>query len=123
MRITKLLPISRTALAWWAWQNRDLLVSWAGFGARAAAQVASGSRDDTTAEARLRMALTRHPVTRAAGGLRVEVHDGVAELSGTATREASDLAVRLAGDTRGVRRVRNHVRVENPLRWRRTSRR
>jgi osmotically-inducible protein OsmY len=111
MRITKLLPISRTAAAYWAWQNRDHLRSWAGFGARAAAQVASGSRDDTVAEGRLRVALARHPTTRRAGLLQVEVHDGVAELRGSATREAADLAVQLAGDTKGVRRVRDHVRV------------
>lgn len=123
MRITKLLPISRTAAVWWAWQNREQVKSWAGFGARAAAQVASGSRDDTTAEARLRLALTRDPITRTATGLHVEVHDGVAELRGSATREAIDLAVRMAGDTKGVRRVRDHVQVTHPARRRRLGRR
>jgi osmotically-inducible protein OsmY len=62
------------------------------------------------AEARLRARLTNDHRTRGAGGLRVDVSDGVATLSGVVTPEMHDAALEIATDTRGVRRVRDTLR-------------
>ena len=78
--------------------------------ARAAQQLAAGDRDDTLAEARLRAALTRDPDTRSAD-LKVDVHDGVARLSGTVDPSVAERAVELAERTTGVRRIRDDLKL------------
>ena len=113
--VRKLLPVSRIGIAMWAWRNRQPIVDWAGFSARAAQQLVSGERDDTLTEARLRASLTRDPDTRSAG-IGVQVRDGVARLSGTVDREVAERAFDLAESTAGVRRVRNELRVRNKRR-------
>ena len=110
-----LLPVSRAGIALWAWRNRQPIIEWAGFGARAAQQLASGDREDTLAEARLRAALTRDPSTRMAD-LKVAVQEGVARLSGIVDPPVAELAFQMAERTPGVRRVRNGLSVRGKRR-------
>src|SRR5688572_8362795 len=113
--VRKFLPISRAGLALWAWRNRQPIIEWAGFGARAAQQLVAGEKDDTLTEARLRASLTRSPDTRTAG-IDVKVEEGVARLSGTVDRWVAERAFEMAERTPGVRRVRNELRVRNKRR-------
>jgi osmotically-inducible protein OsmY len=99
------LPLSGSALALWAWNNRDDVIDWAAFGVRSAQGLVTGNTEDVAAEARLRMALHGDRRTRRAPGLEVFVHDGVAVLKGIVDPEVRDVAVRLAERTEGVRKV------------------
>ena len=104
-RLKSFLPLSGSALALWAWQNRDDVVDWAAFGVRAAQSLASGNTEDVKAEARLRMALEKDRRTRRAPGLDVMVRDGVAILKGIVSPEVHDLAVKIAERSEGIRKV------------------
>jgi hypothetical protein len=104
-RIRNLTRLSGPALAWWAWRHRDEVIDWADFGARSTRKLLSGDRRDPVLEARLRAALATDPRTRHASGLRVRVHDGVAELRGAVTPEVRDVALAIAQRTNGVTRV------------------
>jgi osmotically-inducible protein OsmY len=107
-----LLPMSRAGMALWAWQNRDHVRNWAGFGARAVRQVGQGNRADTLAEARLRATLTTDRRTRpAAPRLAVEVQHGVAILRGRVPADVADAALDIAEETPGVQRIRNELDV------------
>jgi osmotically-inducible protein OsmY len=99
------MPLSGSALALWAWRNRDDVVDWAAFGVRSAQSLVNGSTDDVKAEARLRMALAGDRRTRQAPGLEVVVRDGVAVLKGIVDPEVHDVAVKLAERTEGVEKV------------------
>jgi osmotically-inducible protein OsmY len=115
------VPVSRTALAWWAWRNRTQLLDWAGFATRSVPRLQGEERGDVITEARLRARLTNDARTRGAEGLRVDVSDGVATLSGVVSPEVHDAALAVATDTRGVHRVRDTLRDKG--RWNRPSRR
>ena len=108
--VRSLLPISRAGIALWAWRNRQSIIEWTGFGARAAQQLVAGDRDDTLTEAKLRFALTREPGNRMAD-VKVTVEDGVAHLSGYVDADVAERAFELAERTSGVRRVRNNLEV------------
>ena len=103
--LKRYLPLSGSAIALWAWRNRDDVVDWAAFGVRSAQSLVSGNTDDVTTEARLRMALHGDRRTRRAPGLDVMVRDGVAVLKGIVDPEVRDVAVKLAERTEGVKKV------------------
>lgn len=110
LRLAKgLTPVGRIGMAMWAWNNRDELLRWAGFAASAAPRLVDGSTSDVLAEARLRARLTADSRTRGAEGLRVEVRDGVATLSGIVDPAVHDVALDLATATSGVSRVRDDL--------------
>jgi osmotically-inducible protein OsmY len=103
------LPLSGSAIALWAWRNRDDVIDWAAFGVRSAQGIVSGNTDDVAAEARLRMALQGDRRTRRSPGLEVAVRDGVAVLRGIVGPEVRDVAVKLAERTQGIRKVDDHL--------------
>ncbi len=105
MVMRRILPISGSALALWAWRNRDEVLEWAGFGVRAAQKLVAGDTAEVTTEARIRAALNRDRRTRHAPGLRLEVRSGVAHLSGVVDEDVRDVAVVVAKRTAGVERV------------------
>jgi hypothetical protein len=96
-------------MALWAWRNRDELLRWTIFAANAVPRVIEGEGGDVAAEARLRAKLTADPRTRGVPGLRVEVEDGVAILSGVVDGPVHDVVVDLATSTAGVTRVRDEL--------------
>jgi hypothetical protein len=104
------VPVSRGAIALWAWRNRTELLDWAGFATRSVPRLQGEERSDVITEARLRARLTNDPRTRGTASLRVDVSDGVATLSGIVSPDVHDAALDIATDTRGVRRVRDTLR-------------
>jgi osmotically-inducible protein OsmY len=114
------VPVSRVGMAWWAWRNRTQLMDWAGFATRSVPRLQGEERGDVITEARLRARLTNDPRTRGAEGLRVDVSDGVATLSGVVSPEVHDAVLAVATDTRGVHRVRDTLREKG--RWSRPGR-
>ena len=108
-RLRTFLPWSRWAMALWAWRNRWQLREWASFGVDAVPRLATGASRDVLAEARLRVALTRDPLTRAARDLDVRVVDGEAILEGRVPSGIRSVAVDAARRTKGIRRVRDEI--------------
>lgn len=103
--LKRYLPLSGSAIALWAWHNRDEVVDWAAFGVRSAQSLVTGNTEDVRAEARLRMALERDRRTRHAPGLEVMVRDGVAILKGIVDTEVHDVAVKIAENSDGIEKV------------------
>ncbi len=103
--LKRILPISGSAIALWAWRNRDEVLEWAGFGVRAAQELVAGDTADVTTEARIRAALNGDRRTRHAPGLRLEVREGVARLRGVVDEDVREVAVAIAKRTTGVERV------------------
>jgi osmotically-inducible protein OsmY len=103
--LKRYLPLSGSAIALWAWRNRDDVIDWAAFGVRSAQSLVSGNTDDVATEARLRIALHGDRRTRRAPGLEVLVRDHVAVLKGIVGPEVRDVAVKLAERTEGVEKV------------------
>jgi osmotically-inducible protein OsmY len=103
--LRRYLPVSGSAVALWAWHNRDDVVDWAAFGVRSAQSLVSGNTEDVKIEARLRMTLAGDRRTRRAPGLEVVVRDRVAVLKGIVDPEVRDVAVKLAERTEGVEKV------------------
>jgi osmotically-inducible protein OsmY len=112
--LRRYLPLSGSAIALWAWRNREDVVDWAAFGVRSAQGLVSGNTDDVAAEARLRMALQRDRRTRRAPGLDVMVRDGVAVLRGIVHPEVHDVALKLAERTEGVEKVDDRLDEVRP---------
>ncbi|HEY3095968.1 MAG TPA: BON domain-containing protein [Acidimicrobiia bacterium] len=108
-RLKGYLPLSGSALALWAWRNRDDVVDWAAFGVRSAQSLVSGNTDDVKAEGRLRMALAKDRRTRHAPGLEVVVRDGVAVLKGIVNPEVHDVAVKIAERAEGIEKVEDRL--------------
>ena len=44
--LRRYLPLSGSAIAPWAWRNRDDVIDWAAFGVRSAQGLVSGNTDD-----------------------------------------------------------------------------
>lgn len=103
--LRRMLPLSGSAIALWAWRNRDEVLEWTGFGVRAAQKLVVGETADVATEARLRGALNGDRRTRHAPGLRIEVRESVAHLSGVVDEEVHTVAVKIAERTAGVERV------------------
>jgi osmotically-inducible protein OsmY len=103
--LKRYLPLSGSAIALWAWRNRDDVVDWAAFGVRSAQSLVAGNKEDVATEARLRIALHGDRRTRRAPGLEVMVRDGVAVLKGIVDPDVRDVAVKLAERTEGVKKV------------------
>lgn len=121
--IRRYLRLSLPAIAAMAWRNRDELAEWAGFGVRAVLAAAPGGDDfeDVKAEARLRLALARDRRTRRTDGLHVEVHEGIAFLSGVVSREVYDVAPAIAEGIEGIALVDNRMREVGRRRTRRSD--
>ena len=103
--LRRYLPLSGSAIALWAWRNRDDVIDWAAFGVRSAQGLSRGYTDDVATAVRVRLALLGDPRTRRAPGLEVAVRDGVAVLRGIVDPEVRDVAVKLADRTEGVKKV------------------
>lgn len=103
------LPTSRVGMAIWAWNQRHEIAGWAGWVAKSAPRLVAGDTADLAVEGRLRARLTGNRRTRNVDGLRVEVQDGVAILSGMVPPEVHDAAVEVASNTAGVLRVRDEL--------------
>jgi osmotically-inducible protein OsmY len=103
--LKRYLPLSGSALALWAWRNRDNVINWSAFGIRSAQNLVNGNSDDPKAEARLRMALVMNTRVRSAPALEVVVRDGIAVLKGVVDPQVHDVAVKLAGRTQGIKKV------------------
>jgi osmotically-inducible protein OsmY len=106
-----------TALAYWAWRNREEVVDWAAYGVRAVQNVVAGNTEDVIVEGRLRFALLGDRRTRGAIGLEVVVRDGVAILHGLVDPGVREVALRIAEQTEGVMKIddRLSVLVPRPL--------
>jgi hypothetical protein len=113
------VPVSRSAMALWAWHHRTELLDWATFASRSVPRLQGGGRGDVLTEAKLRARLTSDARTRGADGLHVEVADGVATLSGLVSPEVHDAALAIATDTGGIRRVRDDLSEKGRRRARR----
>lgn len=103
--LREIIPVSASALAFWAWANREEVVEWGAFGVRAVIAFAQGNREDPTVEMRLRAALYEDPRTRRASGLSVAVVDGRAVLTGVVTEEARLVVLHHAERIEGVHTV------------------
>jgi hypothetical protein len=103
--LKRYLPLSASALALWAWRERDNVIDWTAFGIRSAQNLVNGNTDDPKAEARLRMALVTNTQVRNAPGLEVMVRDGIAVLTGVVDPQVHDIAVKLARRTQGIKKV------------------
>ncbi|MCU1457835.1 MAG: hypothetical protein JWL73_1927 [Actinomycetia bacterium] len=101
----RVIPVSTTALALFAWQHREELVDWSAFGVRAAAGLAGGRHEDVVAEARLRAKLSTDKRTRDSSGVSVVVRDGTAKLTGIVDEATRTLALAFARRTPGVTAV------------------
>ena len=100
-----------TALAYWAWNNREEVVDWTAYGVRAIQNTLAGNTDDVVVEARLRFAILGDRRMRRAIGLEVRVKDGVAILTGLVDPGVRELALRLAEKTEGVRATDDRLQV------------
>ncbi len=116
--VKRIVPISASAIALWAWRNRDEVLEWAGFGVRATQKLVAGDTAEVATEARIRAALNGDRRTRHAPGLRLEVRDGVAYFGGVVDEDVRDVAVAIAKRTAGVERV-DDERLEEVRRRRR----
>ena len=103
--------MSASAIALWAWANRDEVVEWGAFAVRAAQDLVGGNRQDPATELRLRAALLDDRRTRRATGLSVRVRGGVAIFTGLVHSEVRDVAVYLAERTEGIDDVDDRFEV------------
>lgn len=103
----RLLPLSGTAAAALAWRHRNEIADWLGFAFRSARGTVEGRvvPDDVKAESRLRMAILKEHRLRGGDQFDVVVRDGIARFSGRVDRATRDTALRIAGDTPGIRDV------------------
>ena len=102
-------PMGRIGVALWAWKNRGEIAGWAGYALKAAPKVLGNDRDDVLVEGRLRMRLTGDHRTRNVDGLRVDVNEGVATLTGHVDPDVHDAVLSIATNTNGVTRVRDEM--------------
>ena len=110
-RLRDLIPVSASALAFWAWANREEVVDWAAFGVRAIQQVVRGDREDAVLELRLRTALLEDRRTRRAPGLTVQVRARVAIFTGLVQPEVRDVAHHFAQRVEGLESVDDRLEV------------
>lgn len=103
-----------TALAYWAWRNREEVVDWAAYGVRAIQNVVAGNTEDVVVEGRLRMAFLGDRRTRGAIGLEVLVRDGVTILNGLVDPGVREVALRIAERTEGVKEIDDRLTVLTP---------
>jgi osmotically-inducible protein OsmY len=103
-----------TALAYWAWNNREEVVDWAAYGVRSVMSLVEGNTDDVAVEGRLRLKLLGEPRTRRAIGLEVVVRDGVAVMRGMVDPGVREIALRIAESTEGVETVEDRLEVLHP---------
>ena len=108
-----LFRLSASAIAAFAWQNRDEVFEWAGFAVRTVQAAMPGGTDmqDVKAEMKLRYALANDRRTRRADGLHVEVFDGIALLHGVVSPEVYDVAPLIAEGVPGIRMIDNRLRA------------
>lgn len=102
-------PMGRVGVALWAWKNRGEIAGWAGYAVKAVPKVLGDDRADVLVEGRLRMRLTGDHRTRNIDGLKVDVADGVATLTGMVDPDVRDAVLSIATNTTGVQRVRDEM--------------
>jgi osmotically-inducible protein OsmY len=102
-------PMGRVGIALWAWKNRGEIAGWAGYAAKSAPRLLGDDRADVLVEGRLRMRLTADPRTRNVDGVKVDVEDGVATLTGLVEPDVHDAVLAIATNTSGVTRVRDEM--------------
>jgi osmotically-inducible protein OsmY len=103
-----------TALAYWAWNNREEVVDWAAYGVRSVMNLVEGNTDDVAVEGRLRLKLLGEARTRRAFGLEVQVRDGVTILKGMVDPGVREIALRIAESTEGVDTIDDRLEVLHP---------
>ena len=108
------MAAAATALAYWAWNNREEVVDWAAYGVRAVQNLVEGHTDDVVVEGRLRLKLLGEPRTRRAIGLEVIVRDGVTILKGVVDPAVREIALRIAETTEGVDKIDDRLEVLVP---------
>ena len=114
--IGKMLPMSRLAVAGWAWRHRHEIGGWLGYATRSAPRLLAGDNADVLLEGRLRARLTADRRTRDLERLHLDVDHGVVTLSGLVPAPARDAALTIATNTTGVKRVRDQLGVEGDRR-------
>jgi osmotically-inducible protein OsmY len=108
------IAAAATALAYWAWNNREEVVDWAAYGVRSVINLAEGNTDDVAVEGRLRLKLLGEPRTRRAIGLEVQVKDGITILKGMVDPGVREIALRIAESTEGVDKIDDRLEVLHP---------
>jgi osmotically-inducible protein OsmY len=108
------IAAAATALAYWAWNNREEVVDWAAYGVRSVMSLAEGRTDDVAVEGRLRLKLLGEPRTRRAIGLEVQVKDGITILKGMVDPGVREIALRIAESTEGVDKIDDRLEVLHP---------
>jgi len=103
-----------TALAYWAWNNREEVVDWAAYGVRSVMNLVEGNTDDVAVEGRLRLKLLGEARTRRAFGLEVQVRDGITILRGMVDPGVREIALRIAESTEGVDKIDDRLEVLHP---------
>jgi osmotically-inducible protein OsmY len=103
-----------TALAYWAWNNREEVVDWAAYGVRSVMNLVEGNTDDVAVEGRLRLKLLGEARTRRAFGLEVQVRDGITILKGMVDPGVREIALRIAESTEGVDKIDDRLEVLHP---------
>ena len=103
--LRKLVPITRTGAALWAWRHRTEIGGWLGYAVRSTPRLIAGQSGDVFLEGRIRSRLTADRRTRNRDGIGVSVDNGVATLTGRVDSDLRDAAVEIATSTAGVHRV------------------
>jgi hypothetical protein len=114
MRYLRIIPVTRTTAALWAWRNRRELGRWAGFALRALTPTGE-SREDVLTEARLRAALARDERTRGLPTLAVRVSGATAILDGRMSSPLHDLVYSIAESIRGVASIECRIQDRRAL--------
>lgn len=103
---------SRIVMLAWLWRNRHDLVRWARFLARVPTDIQAGGFDPVLAEARVRLALTVDPRTRAARDLDISsVDDGTVVVISHEETPVAQVAREVLSLAPGV----NEVRFVDPV--------
>ena len=103
--LRRMMPITRTGMALWAWRHRTEIGGWLGYAIRSAPRLVAGESADVMIEGRIRSRLTADRRTRDRENIGVAVANGVVTLSGRVDSEVRDAAVEIATATAGVSRV------------------
>lgn len=90
----------------WLWRNRHDLLRWARFAARVPSEVQARGFNHLAAEARVRLALTADPRTRAAKDLDIaSLEDGTLVVCTPAQKPAAQVAREVLAGAPGVREI------------------
>jgi hypothetical protein len=97
---------SRLVTVAWLWRNRHDLLRWARFAARVPSEVQARGFNHLAAEARVRLALTADPRTRAAKDLDIaSLEDGTLVVCTPAQKPAAQVAREVLAGAPGVKEI------------------